>query len=150
MYLILNKFSLSFENLLDPQDHVPYGIPSIIHKNAFVRNQLFGFLHFVDKFISQVNLLIHEEQFSRVCQELQECLHVAIETYVGDWILYKDYTIIRVYGSEISPYKLPTFLTPIIFVLEILRKIFNSDYIHFSKQNQLHLLICQLQLAHLQ
>ena len=80
--------------------------------------------------------MIHEEQFPRVCQELQECLHPTIETYVGDWILYNDYTIIRVYGLEISPYKLPTFLTPRIFSLEVLRQRFNSDYIHFSKQNR--------------
>lgn len=90
----------------------------------------------MDKFISQVYLLIYEEQFPRVCQELQECLHPTIETYVRDWILYKDYTVIRVYGSELSPYKFPTLLTPRLFALEILRQRFNSDYIHFSKQNQ--------------
>ena len=80
--------------------------------------------------------MIYEEQFQRVFQELQECMHPAIETYVGDWILYKDYTIIRVYGSKISAYKVPTFLTPRHFALELLRQIFNYDYIHFSKQNQ--------------
>ena len=111
MYLILNKFSINFENLMDPQVSIPYGIPSIIHRTSFVRNQSFGFLHFVDKFISQVYLLIYEEQFPRVFPELQECLYPSIETYVGDGILYKDYTIIRVYGLEISPYKLITFLT---------------------------------------
>ena len=44
MYLILNKFSVNFENLLDPQDPVPYGIPSIIHRTSFVRNEPSGFL----------------------------------------------------------------------------------------------------------
>lgn len=78
MYLTLGKFSLHFENLFDPQDPMPYGIPSIIHRTSFIRNQLFGFLSFVDKFIAQVYLLIHEEQFPRVCQELQESLHLAI------------------------------------------------------------------------
>ena len=111
MYLILNQFSANFENLLDPQDLVPYGIPSIIHRTSFIRNQSFGFLHLVDKFLSQVYLLIQEEQFPCVCQKLQECLHPAVKTHVGDWILYKDYIVIRVYGSEINPYKPPTFLT---------------------------------------
>ena len=90
----------------------------------------------MDKFIAQVYLLIHEEQFPHVFQELQECLHPAIETHVGDWILYGDYTVIRMYVSEINPYRLPIFLTPTIFALEILRKRFDSNYIHFSKQNQ--------------
>lgn len=100
IYLILNKFSSNFENLLDPQDLVPYGTPSIIHITSFVRNQSSGFLNFVDKFISQFYLLIYEEQFPWVCQELQQCLHPTIEIYVEDWILYKDYTIIRVYGIK--------------------------------------------------
>ena len=47
-----------------------------------------------------------------------------------------DYTIVRVYGWEINPYILPTFLTLRTFALEILRKRFDYDYIHFSKQNQ--------------
>ena len=87
MYLILNKFSVNFENLLDHHDLVPYGIPSIIHRNSFIRNQPSGFLHFVDKFISQVYLLIYEEQFPRVCKQLKECMHPATETCVGDLIL---------------------------------------------------------------
>ena len=66
---------------------------------------------------------------------MQESLHPVIETHVGDWILYKDYTIIRVYGSKKNPYRL-IFLTPRIFTLEILWQRFDSDYIHFSKQNQ--------------
>ena len=67
MYLILDKFSVHFENLFDPQDPVPYGIPSIIHRTSFIRNHPSGFLSFVDKFKAQVYLLIHEEQFPHVC-----------------------------------------------------------------------------------
>ena len=135
MYLILDKFYVHFKNLLDPQDLVPYGIPYIIHRTSFIRNQLFVFLSFVEKFIAQLYLLIHEEQFPCVCQESQECLHMAIETHVRDWILYRDYTIISVYGSKINPSILPTFLTPRIFALDILRKSFDYDYLHFSKKN---------------
>ena len=42
MYLILHKFSVYFESLLDPQDPIRYGIVSIIQKNSFVRNQPSG------------------------------------------------------------------------------------------------------------
>ena len=66
MYLILNKFFVYFESLLNPQDPIPYGTPSIIYKTSLIGNQPSGFLHFVDKFISQVYLLIYEEQFPRV------------------------------------------------------------------------------------
>ena len=70
MYLILNNFSTNFEKLFDPQDPIPYGIPPIIHGTSFVRNHPSSFLHFVDKFISQAYLLIHEEQFPCACQQL--------------------------------------------------------------------------------
>jgi hypothetical protein len=55
---------------------------------------------------------------------------------VGDCILYKDFTVIRIYGAEKKPYKLPKFLTPRIFGLEILRQRFDSDYVHFTSRNQ--------------
>ena len=71
-----------------------------------------------------------------MCQELQDTLHPAAEHQVGDWILYKDFTVIRVYGVEKQPYKLPKFLTPRIFRLEILRQRFDSDYVHFTSKNQ--------------
>ena len=41
---------------------------------------------------------------------------------VGDWFLYEDYTVLRVYGFMEEPYKLPAFLTKRIFVLEFLRQ----------------------------
>ena len=44
--------------------------------------------------------------------------------------------MIRVYGVEKNPYKLPKFLTPRFFGLEILRERFDSDYIHFTSRNQ--------------
>ena len=50
--------------------------------------------------------------------------------------MYKDFTVIRVYGAEKQPYKLPKFLTPRIFGLEILRQRFDSDYVHFTSKNQ--------------
>lgn len=42
--------------------------------------------------------------------------------------------MIRVYGSEDQPYRLPAFLTPRIFSLEVLRKRLHSDELHFSSK----------------
>ena len=81
-------------------------------------------------------MLIYEEDYPRVCQELQDSLHPVVEQQVGDWILYKDFTVIRIYGVEKKSYKLPKFLTPRIFGLEILRQRFDSDYVHFTSRNQ--------------
>ena len=41
---------------------------------------------------------------------------------IGDWFLYKDFTLLRLYGFEDEPYRLPMFLTKKIFVMEFLRQ----------------------------
>jgi len=50
--------------------------------------------------------------------------------------LFPYYTIIRVYGLEEKPYRIPTFLTPHIFSPEVLRKRLHSDELHFSSKKQ--------------
>lgn len=44
--------------------------------------------------------------------------------------------MLRFYGSEEQPYRLPTFLTPIIFSLEVLRKRLDSYELHFPNKKQ--------------
>ena len=44
--------------------------------------------------------------------------------------------MIRVYGCEEKPYKLPVFLTPRIFALEVLRQRLHLDELHFSSKKQ--------------
>lgn len=136
MYLIIDKFSFHFQNLLEPEDPTPYDIVSIIHKTSFLRNQPTGFSNFVNKFISEFYTLIYEENIPRITSELQECLHPSAQIDIGVWFVYKDYTILIIYGAELKPYRLPTFLTPRIFALKVLRQRFNSDYVHFSSNNQ--------------
>jgi hypothetical protein len=38
---------------------------------------------------------------------------------VGDWYISENYIVIRVYGFESQPYRLPIFLTHRIFALEL-------------------------------
>ena len=57
----------------------------------------------------------------RISEDLRSLLQNPTKL-IGDWFCYKDSTIIRVYGFEGEPYKLPKFLTRRIFVLEYLRQ----------------------------
>jgi hypothetical protein len=45
--------------------------------------------------------------------------------------LYQNHSDIRVYGCELAPYKLPRYMSVIIFALEYIRQIMNSDDVHF-------------------
>ena len=47
------------------------------------------------------------------------------------WYLYQNYTEIRVYGSELAPYKFPKFLSMRVFSLEYVRKMIHEDELHF-------------------
>ena len=57
----------------------------------------------------------------RMTEEMKAYMHNSNEP-VGDWFLYKYFTILRVYGFEDEPYRLPVLLTKSIFVLEFLRQ----------------------------
>ena len=122
MYMILDKFLLNFQFLMEPKAPTPYEIISVIHRSSFIKNEAQNFSRFVNSFASQVYMFLFETPYPRVSQELQECLHLPIEDYVGDWFLFEDYTVIRVYGFEGPPYRLPAFLTPRLFALEVLRQ----------------------------
>ena len=50
---------------------------------------------------------------------------------MGDWFLYEKHTEIRIFGSNLLPYKLPKYMNMIILALKYLRYIFNSDSINF-------------------
>jgi hypothetical protein len=67
----------------------------------------------------------------RISEEIQKVLHLSDQAKTGDWYLYQNYTEIRVYGCELPPYKLPKYLPMRIFALEYIRKMINSDEIHF-------------------
>ena len=84
MYLILNKFFLHFQNLLEPERLTPYDVVCIIHRASFLRNPPTGFSKFINEFTSQVYLLIYEQKLPRISQELQDCLHPTTEPHIGD------------------------------------------------------------------
>jgi hypothetical protein len=46
------------------------------------------------------------------------------------------HTLIKVYGFEGEPYKLPVFLTPRIFSLEYIRQRMTTDHLHFTQHKQ--------------
>ena len=52
MYLILDKFSLHFQSLLEPKELIPYDVISIIHRSPFLRDQAQGFSKFINEFAS--------------------------------------------------------------------------------------------------
>ena len=82
----------------------------------------------------------------RINDEMKNILHLSEQTKTGDWYLYEKHTEIRVFGSNLLPYKLPKYVPLSVFTLEYIRKILNSNSInflaakkktHFKLKNQL-------------
>ena len=79
------------------------------------------FINFTDKVMSSIHKLIFGISLPRMIEEMKAYMQNSNEP-VGDWFLYKYFTVLRVYGFEDEPYRLPVFLTERIFVLEFLRQ----------------------------
>jgi hypothetical protein len=78
----------------------------------------------------------------RINEEIQRILHLTDLAKTSDWYLYQNHTEIKVYGCELAPYILPKYLLMRIFALEYIRKMINSDDIHFvsmKKKQQLRI-----------
>ena len=136
MYMILERYSLSFQSMMDVEDPTPYQIIYVVHKSPFMRNVAEKFSLFVNTFAAKVCTLLFETTCPRVTSTLQECLHPSTEDWIGDWFLSENYTVIKVYGFDRHPYRLPAFLTPRIFSMEVIRERFHVDFQHFSGRKQ--------------
>lgn len=121
MYMILERYSLTFQSMMDVEDPTPYQITSVVHRSPFMRNVAENFSCFVNTFAAKVCTLLFETVFHRVTLQLQECLHPPTDDWIGDCFLSENYTVINVYGFDKLPYRLPAFLTPKIFAMEIIR-----------------------------
>lgn len=73
---------------------------------------------------------------------MKKILQLTEKTEAGDLYLYEEYIDIRVFGSNLLPYKLPKYVPMKIFSLEYTGKILNSNSINFlaiKKKTQLKL-----------
>jgi hypothetical protein len=103
--------------------------------NFLVEAENISFFDFINKVMSIIYQLIFNNEFPRVSEDMKNKLKLSSKP-TGDWFLFRDHTIIRVYGFSGAPYILPTFLTPSIFALEFIRKILHSENEHFVDYNK--------------
>jgi hypothetical protein len=102
----------------------------------------FSFKEFIDQFYHAMVSMLSGRPEPWINDEVKRILHLSDQTKTSDWYLYQGYTEIRVYGCELALYKLPKYLPVIIFALEYIRQIINSDDIHFvslKKKQQLRI-----------
>jgi hypothetical protein len=143
VYLFLffqsDRFSCALQKL--DQEGNPQSVTSwtsLVRKNSTE----FNFKDFIDQFYHPVVCMLSNRTKPRINEEVQRILHLSDLAKTGDWYLYQNHTEIRVYGCEFPPYRLPKYLPVRIFALEYIRKMVNSDDIHFvsvKKKQQLRI-----------
>ena len=89
--------------------------------NLSERNSTMTFIKFIDKVMSSIHKLIFGIYLPRMTKENKAYMHNSNEP-MGDWFLYKDFTVLRVYGFEDEAYRLPVLFTKRIFVPEFLKQ----------------------------
>jgi len=67
---------------------------------------------------------------------MKKILQLSKSYSIGDWYFYQDHTVIRIYGCELAPYRLPKYVPMRIFALEYFRQFGNADMIHFHSKNK--------------
>jgi len=62
---------------------------------------------------------------------MQRILHLSKGYNIGDWYYYQNHIVIRIYGCELSPYRLPKYVPMRLFALEYYRQFNSADLTHF-------------------
>lgn len=102
-----------------------------------VNNNVLNYMNFI---MAGIYRVMFQNKLPRVLPEMEDVLQFALDRRMGDWVLLKEHTIIRVYGFVHELYILPAFLTPRIFSLEFIRKkliVENEHFINFRKASEI-------------
>jgi hypothetical protein len=133
-----DKFSFLMQKM--DQERKPQAITlwTLLRRNSME----FNFKQFIEIFYHLVVSMLSGRPEPRINEEIQRILYLSDLPKTGDWFLYQDHTEIRVYGCELAPYKLPKYFPVLIFALEYIRQMINSNDIHFvspKKKQQLRI-----------
>lgn len=106
---------------------------SVIFWTSLLRKEgsEFSYTDFLELFIQPAMSLLYKVDQPRINDEMKKILQLSEKCKMGDWFLYEKHTELRIFGSNLQPYKLPKYLTIRVFALEYLRQVLNSDAINF-------------------
>jgi len=72
----------------------------------------------------------------RLTDEVQKILQLSKSYSIRDWYFYQDHTVIKIYGYELAPYRLPKYVPMRLFALEYFRQFGNVDMFHFYSRSK--------------
>ena len=99
------------------------------------RNATLRFFTFSSTVVPAIYRLIFGMPMHRIGEELKAILQNP-RGLVGDWFCFGDYTLLRVYGFEGEPFRLPKFIGKRLFALEFLRQRLAAENDNFIKHKK--------------
>ena len=86
---------------------------------------------FMNFLMLEVYTTIFQKNLPRVLPEMRNILKLSTEKRIGDWFLFEQRTMIRLYGFFHPPYLLSAFLAPRVFLMEFIRQKLILETKHF-------------------
>ena len=86
------------------------------------------YCEFIDLFIYPTTFLLSADPPPRLTAKMQRIRHLSKGYSIGDWYYYQNHTVIKIYGYELAPYRLPKYVPMRLFALEYYRQ-FNNAYL---------------------
>ena len=97
---------------------------SVFH---YISESPYTYCEFIDLFIHPAMTLLYGVPPPRLTDDMQRILHLSKSYSIGDWYFYQHHTVIRIYGCELNPYRLPRYVPMRLFALEYFRQFGNAD-----------------------
>jgi len=134
LYTHVERFMHLRLNIMDPHKNKQ----SVIFWSDVVRSTANneGLMHFVSSFLSVAYSIINNYPPPCILPKAQYFLQLNKDVKVGDWFLFEYYAEIRLYGVEVAPYRLPTFVPMRLFIGIIIRQSLNVDQVHLFQQRR--------------
>ena len=96
----------------------------------------YTYCEFIDLFVYPANCLLSTDPPPRLTDEIQKILQLSKSYSIGDWYFYQNHTVIKIYGCELAPYRLPKYVPMRLFSLEYFQQFGNADMIHFYSRSK--------------
>ena len=111
---------------------------SIVLWTSLIRkeNSDFTYTEFSDLFLHPAMNILYKSEQPRFNEEMKRILQLSEQNKMGDWFLYEKHTKIRIFGSNLLPYKLLKYMNIRIFAFGYLRQILNSKSINFLAERK--------------
>jgi len=96
----------------------------------------YTYIDFIDLFVHPTFTLLVGAPPPKISGDIKKILQLSKHYKKGDWYLYQNQTVIRIYGYELSPFKLPRYVPMRLFALEYFRQLINADLTHFCNAKE--------------